>query len=327
MNSPKRVVVTGAAGNIGYAILPRIASGAVFGHETPVHLQLLEIPPILPSLEGVKMELEDCSFPLLQSVSASDDPNVAFKDADLLFLIGSKPRGKGMERNDLIRENGPIFTGQGRAISEHAGSDARVVVVGNPCNTNCLIAMNNAKDVPDERFTAMTMLDQNRAGAQLAQKAGSHWDRVENVIIWGNHSATQFPDWNHASIDGRPAADAVADDDWLRGEFIKTVQQRGAAVIKARGLSSAFSAANAALGHAHALYHATPQGKHTSICVKSDGSYGVEAGLVSSFPCTTDGGGNWKIVEGLSVDDFARGKIDNTIAELQKERAVVADLL
>jgi malate dehydrogenase len=327
MKTQKRVAVTGAAGNIGYAILPRIAAGAIFGADTPVHLQLLEIPPVLPSLEGVKMELQDCSFPLLQSVSCSDDPDVAFKDADLVLLIGSRPRGKGMERSDLISANGPIFTGQGRSINDHASSDVRVVVVGNPCNTNCLIAMHNAPDVPDDRFTAMTRLDQNRAEAQLANRAGSHWSKVDNVAIWGNHSATQFPDWNHATIDGRPAGEAVGDDAWLRGEFISTVQQRGAAVIKARGSSSAFSAANAALDHAHDLYHATPNGSFTSIAVLSDGSYGVQEGLISSFPCTTDGQGNWTIVSGLEIDEFARGKIDATVAELAGERTVVADLL
>lgn len=327
MNTPKRIAVTGAAGNIGYSLLPRIAAGAIFGPETPVHLQLLEIPPVLPALEGVRMELYDCAFPLLQSVSCADDPKVAFKDADLILLVGSKPRGKGMERKDLIRENGPIFVGQGQAIAEVAGPDVRVVVVGNPCNTNCLIAMANAKGVPDERFTAMTRLDQNRAMAQLAEKAGKHWSEVQNVIIWGNHSATQYPDWHQASIAGQAAATAVADDAWLQGEFIKTVQQRGAAVIQARGSSSAFSAASAAIDHAHDLYHATPDGQVTSLCVKSDGSYGVEAGIISSFPCKTDGQGNWSIVPGTEINDFSRGRIDATVAELLEERSVVTDLL
>ena len=327
MSSPKRVAVTGAAGNIGYALLPRIASGAIFGPDTPVHLQLLEIPPVLPALEGVKMELEDCAFPLLSGVTCSAEPAVAFKDADLIILVGSKPRGKGMERRDLIAENGPIFVGQGRAINDHAGPDVRVVVVGNPCNTNCLIAMHNAKDLPDERFTAMTMLDQNRAKAQLANRAGSHWSKVDNVVIWGNHSATQYPDWHHATIDGQPAATAVGDDAWLRGEFISTVQKRGAAIIQARGLSSAFSAASSALDHARALYTKTPAGEFTSLCVKSDGSYGIEAGLICSFPTTTDGAGGWSIHSGLEVSEFSRGKIDATVAELQEERAVVTDLL
>jgi malate dehydrogenase len=327
MNTPKRVAVTGAAGNIGYAILPRIAAGAIFGADTPVHLSLLEIPPVLPSLEGVKMELEDCAFPLLQSVTCTDDPNVAFKDADLCLLVGSRPRGKGMERNDLIAVNGPIFTGQGRAINDHAGPDVRVIVVGNPCNTNCLIAMNHAPDLPDQRFTAMTQLDQNRAKAQLALKAGSHWSKVQNVAIWGNHSATQFPDWYHATIDGQPAAAAINDDAWLQGEFISVVQKRGAAVIQARGSSSAFSAASAALDHARGLYEKTADGQFTSLCVVSDGSYGVEEGLISSFPCTTDGAGNWAIVQGLEINEFARGKIDITVKELTQERVVVADLL
>ena len=327
MSTPKRIAVTGAAGNIGYAILPRIASGAIFGPDTPVHLQLLEIPPVLPSLEGVKMELEDCAFPLLQSVSCSADPNLAFKDADLILLIGSKPRGKGMERKDLIAENGPIFVGQGRAINDHASAEVRVITVGNPCNTNCLIAMRNAPDVPDDRFTAMTRLDQNRAYAQLANKSGSHWSKVDNVIIWGNHSATQFPDWHHASIDGQAAAAAINDDAWLQGDFISTVQKRGAAVIQARGLSSAFSAASSALDHAHTLFHATPDGHITSLCVKSDGSYGIEEGLVCSFPTTTDGQGNWSIQQGLDVSEFSRSKIDNSVNELKEERAVVQNLL
>ena len=327
MNTAKRVAITGAAGNIGYAILSRIAAGSIFGPETPVHLRLLEIPPVLKALEGVKMELEDCAFPLLSSVTCSDDPTVAFRDADLIVLIGSKPRGKGMERKDLILENGPIFIGQGRAISDHAGPDVRVIVVGNPCNTNCLIAMSNAPGVPDDRFTAMTRLDQNRAKAQLATKAQSHWSKVQNVVIWGNHSATQFPDWNHATIDGRPAAEAVGDAAWLQGDFIKTVQQRGAAIIQARGSSSAFSAASSALDHARDLYTETPAGGYTSMCVLSDGSYDVEPGLISSFPCTTDGQGNWSIVQGLAIDQFARSKIDATVAELQEEKSVVADLL
>ncbi|MCA8957258.1 MAG: malate dehydrogenase, partial [Planctomycetes bacterium] len=281
----------------------------------------------LPALEGVRMELEDCAFPLLTGITCSDNPEVAFKDADLCLLVGSKPRGKGMERGDLIRENGPIFVGQGRAINDHAAPEVRVVVVGNPCNTNCLIAMANAKDVPDDRFTAMTRLDQNRAAAQLALKSGAHWSDVRNVVIWGNHSATQFPDWHHATIGGRPAAEAVRDDAWLQGPFISTVQKRGAAIIEARGSSSAFSAASAAIDHAHVLFHATPKDTYTSLCVVSDGSYGVPEGLISSFPCTTDGRGGWTIVQGLEVGAFARGKIDISTSELAEERAVVADLL
>jgi malate dehydrogenase len=327
MTTPKRIAVTGAGGQIGYSLLPRIAAGEIFGPETPVTLQLLEIPPVLPTLEGVKMELSDCAFPLLQDIVCTDDPKVAFKDADLALLVGSKPRSKGQERKDLIRENGPIFVGQGQAISEVANSNVRVVVVGNPCNTNCLIAMHNAKGVPDDRFTAMTRLDQNRAMAQLALKAGAHWRDVKNVIIWGNHSNTQFPDWHHASIGDRPAVAAVNDGVWLRTEFIKTVQERGKAVIEARGHSSAFSAANAAIDHCRTLFTPTPNGEFTSICVKADGSYGIEDGLICSFPCTTDGKGNWKIVTNLELNTFATGMIQNSVLELTEERDAVSNLL
>ena len=327
MNQVKRIAVTGAAGQIGYALLPRIANGDIFGPDTKVALQLLEVTPVLPALDGVKMELEDCAFPLLQSISCSDQPAEAFKDADLILLVGSKPRGKGMERKDLIRDNGPIFVGQGKAINEAAGPDVRVVVVGNPCNTNCLIAMHNAPDVPDDRFTAMTRLDENRARAQLANKAGSHWRDVKNTIIWGNHSNTQFPDWNHATIDGKAAAQVITDTDWLQGEFIGTVQERGKAIIDARGKSSALSAANAAIDHSATLFSGTAAGEWTSLCVLSDGSYGVEEGLISSFPCTTDGKGNWSIHQGLDIDDFSRGKIQNSVNELMEERETVKDLL
>jgi malate dehydrogenase len=327
MSTHKRIAVTGAAGQIGYSLLPRIAAGDIFGRETPVTLQLLEIPPVLPALEGVKMELCDCAFPLLQDIVCTDDPKVAFKDADLVILVGSKPRTKGQERKDLIRENGPIFVGQGQAISEVASSRVRVVVVGNPCNTNCLIAMHNAKDVPDERFTAMTRLDQNRAIAQLAMKAGAPWADVKNVIIWGNHSNTQFPDWHHAMIGDHPATAAVNDGAWLRGEFIKTVQERGKAVIEARGHSSALSAANAAIDHCRTLYTQTPPGQFTSLCVKSDGGYGIQEGLICSLPCTTDGAGNWQIVSDLEVNAFATGMIQTSIEELLEERDTVKDLL
>ncbi len=323
----KRVAITGAAGQIGYSLLPRIAAGSIFGADTEVSLSLLEIPPALPALEGVRMELEDCAFGLLRNITCTDQPEVAFKDADLIFLVGSKPRSKGQERKDLIRENGPIFTGQGRAINDHAGTDVRVIVVGNPCNTNCLIAMNHAPDIPDDRFTAMTRLDQNRATAQLASKAGVHWSAVRNAIIWGNHSNTQFPDWNHATIEGRPASEVITDHDWLHGPFIATVQERGKAIIEARGLSSALSAANAAIGHARSLYQATAAGEHVSICVRSDGSYGVPQGLISSFGCTTDGAGGWSIVQGLEHDDFAQEKIQISVNELMEEREAVADLL
>lgn len=327
MKQPKRVAVTGAAGQIGYSLLPRIAAGDIFGPDTPVILQLLEVTPVLQALDGVKMELEDCAFPLLRSIVTTDKVEVAFQDADLCLLVGSKPRGKGMERKDLILDNGPIFTGQGHAIAERASKDVRVVVVGNPCNTNCLIAMRNAKGVPAERFTAMTRLDENRAKAQLALKAGASWSEVDNVIIWGNHSNTQFPDWHHATIRGESAAKAVRDDAWLRGAFISTVQERGKAIIDARGKSSAASAASACVDHCHALYHATPTGKWTSLCVVSKGEYGLPEGLITSYPCRTDGKGNWSVVEGLEVGTFARDKIGKTIAELVDERTIVKHLL
>lgn len=327
MTRAKRVAVTGAAGQIGYSLLPRIAKGEIFGPDTPVALRLLEISPVLPALEGVKMELEDCAFPLLVDVTCTDRPEVAFKDGDLLLLVGSKPRGKGMERKDLILENGPIFTGQGRAISEVAGPDVRVVVVGNPCNTNCLIAMHNAQGVPNERFTAMTRLDQNRAKAQLALKAGTHWSEVKNNTIWGNHSNTQYPDWHHASIGGRPAVEAIDDDEWLRGEFIRTVQERGKAVIEARGKSSALSAASAAIDHCRSLFTEVTADDWVSLCTISDGSYDVPEGLISSFPCTTDGRGSWSIVQGLEIGEFSREKISLSIQELIEERDTVAELL
>jgi malate dehydrogenase len=327
MKTPQRVAVTGAAGQIGYSLLPRIAAGDIFGPDTPVILQLLEVTPVLQALEGVKMELEDCAFPLLHGIVCTDKSEVAFKDANLCLLVGSKPRGKGMERKDLILDNGPIFVGQGRAIAEQAAPDVRVVVVGNPCNTNCLIAMRNAKGVPAERFTAMTRLDENRAKAQLARKAGAQWSEVDNVTIWGNHSNTQYPDWHHATIKGTPASKAIKDDAWLQGPFIGTVQERGKAVIDARGKSSAFSAASACVDHAHALYHATPAGQWTSLCVVSRGEYQLPDGLITSYPCRTDGRGNWGIVTGLEVNAFSRGKIAKTIAELEDERNIVKHLL
>jgi malate dehydrogenase len=273
------------------------------------------------------MELHDCAYPLLQDVICSDRAEVAFKDADLCLLVGSKPRGKGMERKDLILDNGPIFIGQGRAIAEVASKDVRVVVVGNPCNTNCLIAMKNAKGVPPERFTAMTRLDQNRARAQLALRARKHWSLVKNVIIWGNHSNTQYPDWHHATIDGVPAAKAIGDQAWLEGPFVKTVQERGKAVIDARGKSSALSAAQAAADHARCLYSVTDKTDSASLCVVSDGSYGTPEGLISSFPCTTDGKGNWQVVQGLSMDDWSKQKAKVSTDELVQERDIVGHLL
>ncbi len=327
MSTVKRVAVTGAAGQIGYSLLPLIANGGIFGPNVPVALQLLEVTPVLPALGGVRMELEDCAFPLLREVVVSDDAKVAFRGADLCLLVGSKPRGPGMERKDLLQDNGKIFIGQGRAIAEVAGPDVRVVVVGNPCNTNCLIAMKNAKGVPPERFTAMTRLDQNRAKAQLAHKANKHWSTVKNVTIWGNHSNTQYPDWHHASIDGVPAAKAVADDAWLHGPFLKTVQERGKAIIEARGKSSALSAAQAAVDHARSLYTVTTKDDWASLCVLSDGSYGAPEGLISGFPCTTDGNGNWQIVPGLAMNDFSRQQAAVSWKELQDERELVKDLL
>ena len=326
MSSPLRVAVTGAAGQIGYSLLFRIASGAVFGPDQKVHLQLLEITPAMGALEGVMMELNDCAFPLLAGIDASDDANVAFKGVNRAFLVGSKPRGKGMERKDLIRDNGPIFTGQGKAINDHAADDVRVVVVGNPCNTNCLIAMSNAPDVPKQRFTAMTRLDHNRAMAQLAMKAGVAVTDVSGVTIFGNHSATQYPDFENAKIGGESAAAKIGDDAWLQGDFIKTVQQRGAAIIAARGSSSAASAASAAIDHMRDWELGTQNG-WVSMAVPSDGSYGTPEGLIVGFPCTCDGQGNYEIVQGLELSDFARGKFDASIAELQQEKEIVADLL
>ena len=326
---PIRVAVTGAAGQIGYALLFRIASGQMFGEDQPVALQLLEIPAEKPmqALKGVAMELDDCAFPLLTDIVCTSDPAEGFKDANWCLLVGSKPRGPGMERNDLIRENGPIFTGQGRAINDNAASDARVVVVGNPCNTNCLIAMHSAPDLPDDRFSAMTRLDQNRAQAQLAQKAGVATTSVKNTLIWGNHSSTQVPDFFHTTIDGKGADQAIADRGWLEGEFFETVQKRGAAIIKARGLSSAASAANALVDHVRDLCNPTPAGEWRSVCVRSDGSYGVPEGLIFSFPVVADGKGGWSIHQGLEVNDFLKAKLDATVKELEEEKALVADLL
>ena len=323
-----RVAVTGAAGQIGYALLPRLASGEVFGHDTRVSLNLLEITPALPAVEGVVMELHDCAFPLLDDIVVTDKAEVAFDGVNWALLVGARPRGKGMERGDLIRENGPIFVGQGDGLGR-AADDVRVLVVGNPANTNCLIAMTHAgkAGVPRERFHAMTRLDQNRAKVQLAQKVGRKVTDVSNVTIWGNHSATQYPDAENARIDGKPCMDVIDDTSWLHNEFIDVVQQRGAAIIAARGLSSAASAANAALDHVRSVEGETPAGDWFSAGVVSDGSYGIEAGLVFSFPVTSDGKGNWSIVQGIDLSDFARGKIELTEKELAEERAVVGDLL
>lgn len=327
--APIRVAVTGAAGQIGYALLFRIASGQMFGPERPVILSMIEIPAEGPmrALEGVAMELDDCAFPLLQDMRLTSDPAVGFKDANWALLVGSKPRGPGMERGDLIRENGPIFTGQGRAINECAASDVRVAVVGNPCNTNCLIAMHSAPDVPDERFSAMTRLDQNRAQTQLAKKAGVASSEVTNTLVWGNHSSTQVPDFFNTKIGGQSAATVIGDRGWLEGEFYATVQKRGAAIIAARGASSAASAANALVGHVRDLIQPTPAGEWRSVCVKSDGSYGTSEGLIFSFPLRSDGKGNWEIVRGLEMNPFLEQRIQATNAELEEERTIVADLL
>jgi malate dehydrogenase len=329
MVTPIRVAITGAAGQIGYALLPRIANGDMFGPDQPVVLQMLELPidAAQDALRGVAMELDDCAFPLLHDMVLSSDPNVAFKDANWCLLVGSKPRGPGMERGDLLRENGPIFEAQGKAVNDHAASDVRVAVVGNPCNTNAMIAMNWAKDVPNERFSAMTRLDQNRAQAQLAAKAGVHSTAVKNALIWGNHSATQVPDFVNCTIDGRPAADVIGDEAWLTGEFFQTVQQRGAAIIKARGKSSAASAASALIDHVRDLTKATQKGLWNSVCVPSDGSYDVPEGLISSFPVRADGKGGYEIVQGLELTPFLKEKLAASAAELAHERDEVKALL
>ena len=323
-----KVAVTGAAGQIGYAILPRLASGEVFGRDVRISLHLLEVTPALKALEGVVMELDDCAFPLLDHIEITDRADVAFDGINWGLLIGSKPRGPGMERGDLIRENGPIFVGQGRALAR-AAADVRVLVVGNPANTNGLIAMTHGHEagIPRDRFHAMTRLDQNRAQAQLANKAGVKVAAVTNMAIWGNHSATQYPDADNARIEGRPAPDVIGHHAWLREEFIQIVQQRGAAVIAARGLSSAASAANAALDHVVSVESATPAGDFFSAGVYSDGSYGIDEGLMFSFPMCSDGQGRLEIVQGLELSDFARAKIKATEDELKEERAVIADLL
>ncbi len=325
MQDPVRVAVTGAAGQIGYALLFRIASGALLGPDQPVELQLLEITPALDACRGVTMELDDCAFPLLRSTTVTDDANQAFDGASIALLVGSRPRTKGMERKELLEANGAIFTVQGKALSDSAADDVKILVVGNPANTNALIAMNNAPDIPDQRFTAMTRLDHNRAMAQLAAKTGTAVSDVTKMTIWGNHSATQYPDLFHCEVDGRNAAALVDDQAWLEGEFIPTVQQRGAAIIEARGSSSAASAANAAIDHVHDWVLGTPQGDWVSMAVPSDGSYGVPEGLISSFPCTTDNG-EWSIVPGLDLDEFSQSKLDATVAELAEERTTVTDL-
>ncbi len=326
MSSTVRVVVTGATGQVAYALLPRIAAGEMFGAETEVDLRLSDIPQMIDKAKGVVMELEDGAYPLLSRVSASADRAESHADADWVLLVGSMPRGPGMERGDLIRKNGPIFVDEGKAIAQHASKDVRVVVVGNPCNTNCLIARANAKNVADDRWSALTRLDQNRARSLLATKAGARVRDVTRLVIWGNHSATLYPDFTNAQIGGKPAA-SVADRAWLEKEFIPIVQQRGAAVIAARGASSAFSAAQAVVDHVRSLVTPTAKGDWFSAAVVSDGEYGVPKGLVSSFPLQSKGDGSYEIVRGVTLDDFAKTKVTATIAELEKERELVKDLL
>lgn len=324
--APIRVAVTGAAGQIGYALLFRIASGAMFGPNQPVILHLVEIEPALPALGGVVMELDDCAFPLLKGVVPTADLAEGFKGVNWALLVGSVPRKAGMERKELLGINGKIFIGQGQAIEKNAASDVRVLVVGNPCNTNCLIAMNNAPGVPRDRFFAMTRLDENRAKSQLARKAGVDVTSVSNVVIWGNHSATQYPDFYNAKINGAPATEVIKDEAWLKGEFITCVQQRGAAIIKARGASSAASAANAVVDSVRSVVEPTAAGDWHSLCLCSDGSYGVEPGLISSFPVRSNGS-KIEVVQNVPVNEFSRGKIDATVNELKEERSMVADLL
>ena len=328
MKPPIRIAVTGAAGNIGYAMVFRLASGAILGPDQPVILHLVEIPPVLSALDGVEMELDDCAFPALAGVVKADSDHLedGFGDCSLVLCVGSVPRKKGMERGDLIRVNGPIFTSTGKAINAATARDVRVLVIGNPCNTNCLIAMSNAPDIPRDRWYAMTRLDQNRAVSQLARKSDVPVEAVQNVTIWGNHSATQYPDFYNAKINGSPAAGVIGDEQWLQNDFIAKVQKRGAEVIAARGASSAPSAANAALDNVKDILTPTPAGQTFSAAICSDGAYGVDEGLISGFPLTSDGASR-SIAEGFEHNAFAREKIDATVAELKTERDTVKDLL
>jgi malate dehydrogenase len=326
MNSPIKVAITGAAGQIGYGLVFRVASGAMFGPKQPVALHLIEIPPALDALKGVVMELQDCAFPLLQGVTPTADLDEGFRDVNWALLVGSVPRKAGMERKDLLGINGKIFIGQGQAIEKHAAADVRILVIGNPCNTNCLIAMNNAKSIPRERWFAMTRLDENRGKAQLAHKAGVDVTKVTNMTIWGNHSATQYPDFYNAKIGGRPADQVIGDEAWLKETFIPAVQQRGAAIIKARGLSSAGSAANAIVDTVRSLTAPTAKNDWHSVALCSDGSYGVAKDLISSFPVQTDGD-KWEIVQNLPINEFSRSRINGTVRELEEERSLVGDLL
>ena len=323
--SPVTVTVTGAAGQIGYALLFRIASGQLLGPDTPVRLRLLEIEPALKAAEGTAMEVDDCAFPLLAGIDITADARAAFDGANVALLVGARPRTAGMERGDLLSANGGIFKPQGEALNAGAASDIKVLVVGNPANTNALIAASHAPDVPGSRFTAMTRLDHNRALSQLAKKTGRPVGEIKHLTIWGNHSATQYPDWSQATVGGTPAEEVVGDRSWLESTFIPTVAKRGAAIIEARGSSSAASAANAAIDHVHDWVNGTPDGDWTSAAIMSDGSYGVPEGLISSFPCTSSGG-EWQIVPDLPVDEFSRGRIDASVAELAEERDAVREL-
>jgi malate dehydrogenase len=324
-SAPLKVAVTGAAGQIGYSLLFRLASGALLGADRPIELRLLEITPALKALEGVVMELDDCAFPTLAGVEIGDDANTIFNGANLALLVGARPRTKGMERGDLLSANGAIFTAQGKALNEVAADDIRIGVTGNPANTNALIAMSNAPDIPRERFSALTRLDHNRAISQLAAKTGASVTDIKKMTIWGNHSATQYPDIFHAEVGGKNAAEVVGDQSWLENDFIPTVAKRGAAIIEARGSSSAASAASATIDAARDWLTGSAEGDWVSMAVVSDGSYGVEEGLISSFPVTTKDG-NWEIVQGLDIDDFSRSKIDASVAELAEERAAVKEL-
>lgn len=328
MKAPITVAVTGAAGQIAYSLLFRIASGAVFGKDQPVNLNLIEIEPAMGALQGVVMELDDCAFPTLNKITPTCDLNEGFKDANWCLLVGSVPRKAGMERGDLLGINGGIFTNQGKAIAANAAKDVRVLVVGNPCNTNALICMLNAAGVPKDRFFAMTRLDENRAKSQLAAKAGVHNTAITNMCIWGNHSATQYPDYTNAKINGKPVSEVITDEAWLKGEFIATVQQRGAAIIKARGASSAASAASAAIDTVVSLITPTAEGDWHSVAVCTDGNpYGLPEGLIASMPIRTNADGTWSVVPGVPVDAFSKEKIAATIAELQEEKAAVAHLI
>jgi malate dehydrogenase len=327
MKQPIKVAVTGAAGQIGYSLLFRIASGALFGPDQPVELSLIEIEPGMKALAGVVMELNDCAFPLLKKITPTANLDEGFNGVNWALLVGSVPRKAGMERADLLGINGKIFIGQGQAIQKNASSDVRVLVVGNPCNTNCLIAMNNAKDIPSDRWFAMTRLDENRAKAQLAQKACADVTAVTNLAIWGNHSTTMYPDFYNAQIGGKPVTEVITDEAWLKETFIPIVQKRGAAIIEARGLSSAASAANAACNTVFSLSQGTPAGDWTSVAVCSDGSYGVEKGLITSFPIRSTGNSKWEIVQDLPLNEFSKSRIETTLNELKEEKSLVAGLL